>query len=415
MKVLANIGQLATCRAEGGQGDTHVISHAAMAWDAQGRISWIGTERDLPAAYAAAERIDAGSRLVIPGLIDCHTHLAFAGWRADEFVQRIQGRSYLEIARSGGGILATVRATRAAGENDLVHRAKGFLREMLALGITTVECKSGYGLDEENELKLLQVYRRLAAEQPVRVVPTFLGAHVIPPEFRARREEYLELLIQRMIPRVARERLAAFCDVFVEDSAYTVSEAREVLRAAAAQGLRAKLHADQLTSGGGAELAVEMDAVSADHLEFISEAGIRAMAGAGVVAVGLPLATVYLNQPPFPARRLIEVGVPVAIATDFNPGSAPSFHLPFALTLACTLLRMTPSEALKGATIHAARAVGLERDVGSLEPGKLADFAVLDASDVDQWLYHLRPNACVMTGVAGDLSWSSTDGAIQPL
>jgi imidazolonepropionase len=158
-----------------------------------------------------------------------------------------------------------------------------------------------------------------------------------------------------------------------------------------------------------------MDAVSADHLEFISEAGIRAMAGARVVAVGLPLATVYLNQPPFPARRLIEVGVPVAIATDFNPGSAPSFHLPFALTLACTLLRMTPSEALKGATIHAARAVGLERDVGSLEPGKLADFAVLDASDVDQWLYHLRPNACVMTGVAGDLSWSSTDGAIQPL
>jgi imidazolonepropionase len=285
---------------------------------------------------------------------------------------------------------------------------------MFALGITTVECKSGYGLDEENELKLLQVYRRLAAEQPVRVVPTFLGAHVVPPEFRARREEYFELLIQRMIPRVAREQLAAFCDVFVEDSAYTVSEAREILRAAAAQGLRAKLHADQLTSGGGAELAVEMDAVSADHLEFISEAGIRAMAGAGVVAVGLPLATVYLNQPPFPARRLIEVGVPVAIATDFNPGSAPSFHLPFALTLACTLLRMTPSEALKGATINAARAVGLEHDVGSLEPGKLADFAVLDASDVDQWLYHLRPNACVMTGVAGVLSWSSTDGAIQP-
>jgi len=414
MKVLANIGQLATCRAEGGQGDAHVIGHAAMAWDAHGRISWIGAERDLPAAYASAERIDAGGRLVIPGLIDCHTHLAFAGWRADEFVQRIQGRSYLEISRSGGGILSTVRATRAAGQKDLVHRAKGFLREMLALGITTVECKSGYGLDEENELKLLRVYGRLAAEQPVRVVPTFLGAHVVPPEFRDRREEYLELLIQRMIPRVARERLAAFCDVFVEDSAYSVTEAREILRAAAAQGLRAKLHADQLTSGGGAELAVEVNAVSADHLEFISEAGIRAMAEAEVVAVGLPLATVYLNQPPFPARRLIEVGVPVAIATDFNPGSAPSFHLPFALTLACTLLRMTPSEALKGATIHAARAVGLEHDIGSLEPGKLADFAVLDASDVDQWLYHLRPNACVMTGVAGVLSWSSADGAIQP-
>ena len=403
MKVLANIRQLATCGAEGGQGDAHVIPDAAMAWDSSGRISWVGTQKDLPQAYATAERIDAGGRLVIPGLVDCHTHLAFAGWRADEFVQRSLGRSYLEISRSGGGILSTVRATRAAGEDQLANRAKGFLQEMLALGITTVECKSGYGLDEENELKLLRVYRRLAAEQPVRLVATFLGAHVVPPEFRERRKEYLEFLIQRMIPRVARERLAAFCDVFVEDSAYTVEEARQIFRAAAAQGLRAKLHADQLTSGGGAELAAEVGAVSADHLECISDGGIRALAGAGVVAVGLPLASMYLNQPPLPARRLIEAGVPVAIATDFNPGSAPSFHLPFALTLACTLLRMTPAEALKGATINAARAVGLQHTVGSLEPGKQADFAVMDAPDVDQWLYHLRPNACVMTGVGGVL------------
>ena len=413
MKVLANISQLATCRDEGGQADTHVIPHAAMVWDAHGGISWIGTERDLPVAYASAERIDAGGRLVIPGLIDCHTHLAFAGWRADEFVQRSLGRNYLDISRSGGGILSTVRATRAASEDDLLDRAKGFLREMLALGITTVECKSGYGLDEENELKLLRVYRRLAAEQPLRVVATFLGAHVVPPEFRERRAEYLELLIQRLIPRVAGERLAAFCDVFVEDSAYTVAEARQILRAAVAHGLRAKLHADQLTSGGGAELAAQVGAVSADHLECISDGGIRAMADAGVVAVGLPLASMYLNQSPLPARRLIQAGVPVAIATDFNPGSAPSFHLPFALTLGCTLLRMTPSETLKGATIHAARAVGLEHEVGSLEAGKQANFAVLDAADVDQWLYHLRPNACVMTGVGGVLSWSSTDGAIQ--
>ncbi|MFL5534629.1 MAG: imidazolonepropionase [Gemmatimonadales bacterium] len=404
MKVLANIRQLATCRAAGGQGDAHVISDAAMAGDSSGRISWLGTQRDLPEAYATAQRIDAGGRLVIPGLIDCHTHLAFAGWRADEFVQRSLGRSYLEISRSGGGILSTVRATRAAEEEQLATRAKRFLQEMLALGITTVECKSGYGLDEENELKLLRVYRRLAAEQAVRVVPTFLGAHVVPPEFRERRAEYLELLIERLIPRVARERLADFCDVFVEDSAYTVGEARQIFRAAAAQGLRAKLHADQLTSGGGAELAAEVSAVSADHLECISDGGIRALAGAGVVAVGLPLASVYLNQPPLPARRLIEAGVPVAIATDFNPGSAPSFHLPFALTLACTLLRMTPAEALKGATINAARAVGLQQAVGSLEPGKQADFAVLDAPDLEQWLYHLRPNACVMTGVGGVLS-----------
>jgi imidazolonepropionase len=403
MKVLANIGQLATCGAEGGQGDAHVISDAAMAWDSSGRISWVGPQKNLPETYATAEWIDAGGRLVIPGLVDCHTHLAFAGWRADEFVQRSLGRSYLEISRSGGGILSTVRATRAASEDQLASRAKGFLQEMLALGITTVECKSGYGLDEENELKLLRVYRRLATEQPVRLVPTFLGAHVVPPEFRERREEYLELLIQRIIPRVARERLAVFCDVFVEDSAYTVAEARQIFRAAEAHGLRAKLHADQLTSGGGAELAAEVRAVSADHLECVSDGGIRALAGAGVVAVGLPLASMYLNQSPLPARRLIEAGVPVAIATDFNPGSAPSFHLPFALTLGCTLLRMTPAEALKGATINAARAVGLQHAVGSLEPGKQADFAVLDAPDLDQWLYHLRPNACVMTWVGGVL------------
>ncbi len=403
MKVLANIGQLATCGAEGEQGNAHVISDAAMAWDSSGRISWVGPQRNLPEAYAPAERIDAGGRLVIPGLVDCHTHLAFAGWRADEFVQRSLGRGYLEISRSGGGILSTVRATRATSEDQLASRAKGFLQEMLALGITTVECKSGYGLDEENELKLLRVYRRLATEQAVRLVPTFLGAHVVPPEFRERREEYLELLIQRIIPRVARERLAIFCDVFVEDSAYTVAEARQIFLAAEAQGLRAKLHADQLTSGGGAELAAEVRAISADHLECVSDGGIRALAGAGVVAVGLPLASMYLNQSPLPARRLIEAGVPVAIATDFNPGSAPSFHLPFALTLACTLLKMTPAEALKGATINAARAVGLQHVVGSLEPAKQADFAVIDAPDLDQWLYHLRANACVMTGVGGVL------------
>ncbi|HEX6405606.1 MAG TPA: imidazolonepropionase [Gemmatimonadales bacterium] len=414
MKVLANIGQLATCGAEGGQGDAHVISDAALAWDSSGRISWAGPQKNLPEACATAERIDAGGRLVIPGLVDCHTHLAFAGWRADEFVQRSLGRSYLEISRSGGGILSTVRATRAASEDQLANRAKGFLQEMLALGITTVECKSGYGLDEENELKLLRVYRRLATEQPVRLVPTFLGAHVVPPEFRERRGEYLELVIERIIPRVARERLAIFCDVFVEDSAYTVAEARQIFRAAEAQGLRAKLHADQLTSGGGAELAAEVRAVSADHLECISDGGIRALAAAGVVAVGLPLASMYLNQSALPARRLIEAGVPVAIATDFNPGSAPSFHLPFALTLACTLLGMTPAEALKGATINAARAVGLQHAVGSLEPGKQADFAVLDTPDLDHWLYHLRPNACVMTGVAGVVSWSSIDDRFQP-
>lgn len=410
-RVLTNISQLATCRAEGGQAQIHAISDAALAWD-KGEIVWVGPAAELPEDYRESERLDAGGRLVIPGLVDCHTHLAFAGWRAEEFEQRARGRSYLEIARSGGGILSTVRATRAASEAELVARAAAFLEEMLTLGVTTVECKSGYGLDEETELKLLRVYRRLALEQPVRLIATFLGAHIVPPEFRDRRTEYIELLTS-LIPRVAREHLAACCDVFVEETAFTVAEAARILRVARAEGLSPKLHADQLTSSGGAELAAELHALSADHLEYISEAGIRAMAAAGVVAVALPLASVYLNQPPMPARRLIGAGVPVAVATDFNPGSAPSYHLPLALTLACTLLKLTPAEALKGATLYAARAIGMESSIGSLEPGKQADFAVIDAPDVSQWLYHLRPNACVTVAVAGIVRWSCRDATVQ--
>jgi imidazolonepropionase len=410
MKLLENIAQLATCRAEGGQGEIHAIADAALVWEGE-TIRWVGARRELPAAYAGAERLDAGGRLVIPGLVDCHTHLAFGGWRADEFEQRILGRSYLEIAAAGGGIARTMRMTRGASEAELVERSTGFLREMLSLGVTTVECKSGYGLDREHELRLLRVYRTLASTQPIRIVPTFLGAHVVPPEFRDDRAGYLALLIDDLLPHIAREHLAAFCDVFVERSAFTVDEARRLLRAARAAGLGAKLHADQLSQGGGAELAAEVGAVSADHLECASEAGIAAMARAGVVAVSLPLASLYLNQPPAPVRRWIEAGVAVAVATDFNPGSAPSYHLPFALTLACTLQRMTPGEALKGATAIAARAVGLEARLGSLEPGKAADLAVIDAPDVAQWLYQLRPNACHATVVAGRVAWAS-DGSI---
>jgi imidazolonepropionase len=413
MKVLAKIGQLATCRGEGVQGEIHAICDAAMAWDG-GVVKWVGPERDLPSEYHQAERIDAGGGLVIPGLIDCHTHLAFGGWRADEFEQRIRGRSYLEIAAAGGGIASTVRQTRAATEQQLVNRARQFLEAMLALGVTTVECKSGYGLNEETELKLLRVYRRLAQEQPVRVVPTFLGAHMVPAEFKDNRAAYVDLLVNRLVPTVAREKLAVCCDVFVEESAFSVDEARRILRAAKHAGLAAKLHADQLTSSGGAELAAELGALSADHLEHISEAGVLALVRTGIVAVSLPLASLYLGQTPLPARRLIQAGVPVAVATDFNPGTAPSYHLPLALTLACTLQRMTPAESLKGATLFAARAVGLESTLGSLEPGKAADFALIDAPDVNHWLYHFRPNACVRTTIGGSTRWSAANGAHQP-
>lgn len=425
MPILRNVGLAVTCAAGGGQDSLHPIARAAIAWEGD-RITWIGPEGELPARYASLPSEDAGGRLLIPGLIDCHTHLAFGGWRADEFERRLRGESYLDIARGGGGIASTVRATRAATADELIARARATLASMARLGVTTVECKSGYGLDEPNELKLLEVYHTLAAEADAaradaphagvarapqatigdlptddaprasaRIVSTFLGAHVVPPEFKDRREAYIDLLCTRLIPEIARRRLAEFCDVFVEDTAFSVEEARTIFRAGHAHGLRAKLHADQLHDGGGAALAAEVGAVSADHLEHVSMEGIQALRTASVVAVSLPIATLYLQAPPMPARRLMAAGVPVAVATDFNPGSAPSSHLPLALMLACTLQRMTPGEALKGATLYAARAIGLERETGSLEPGKSADFALVDAEDVTTWLYHFEANACV--------------------
>jgi imidazolonepropionase len=404
VNLLDNIAQLATCHPEGGQGEIHPVADAAMVWSGT-TIRWVGPRSELPEEYRRATRFDGQGGTVVPGLVDCHTHLAFGGWRADEFTRRIQGATYLEIARTGGGILRTMRLTREAGEESLYQRARGVVREMISLGVTTIECKSGYGLDREHELELLRVYRRLAESEPVRIVPTFLGAHVVPPEYRERREAYVALLVEELIPAIAAERLAACCDAFVEDSAFSVDEARRILLAGRAAGLAPRLHADQLSASGGAELAAEVGALSADHLEQVSDAGIAAMARQGVVAVSLPLASLYLGQPPMPARRLIDAGVAVAVATDFNPGSAPSYHLPLAMTLACTLQRMTPAEALKGATLHAAKALGLEQRVGSLERGKAADFALIDAPDVDHWLYHFRPNACRLTVAGGQVIW----------
>ena len=241
----------------------------------------------------------------------------------------------------------------------------------------------------------------MRTEQPLGIVATFLGAHVVPPEFKDRRDDYLRLLHEDLIPQIAEAGLARFCDVFVEETAFSIEEARTIFETANRHGLRPKLHADQLSDGGGARLAAEVGAISADHLEQASDEGIAAMAEAGVVAVSLPLATLYLHQQPMPARRFIEAGVPVAVATDFNPGSAPSYHLPLALTLACTMQRMTPAEALKGATLYAAQAIGLDDRLGSLEPGKQADFVLLDTPSVNHWLYHFRANAAVATFVKG--------------
>lgn len=400
MALLRNIGVLAQCLDKGSQHDIHAIRHAAMAWD-NGLIQWTGPEDQLPERFLKDTAIDAGGRLVVPGLIDSHTHLAFGGWRASEFEMRIAGKSYLDMAKSGSGIISTVRETRKASEDELFDRCVLFLNKMIRLGITTVECKSGYGLNTETELKLLRVYRRLRETQPVRIISTFLGAHAIPPEYEQNRSGYLKLVAEQMIPDVREEQLAEFCDVFVEKSAFTIDEARYILDAGEKNGLKSKVHADQLSDGGGALLASKVRAASADHLEYISDPGIRALSESGTCAVSLPLASLYLQQPFMPARKLIEAGIPVAIATDFNPGSAPSYDIHLAMLLGCTMQQMTPNEVVKAVTINAARALHIDHITGSLEPGKSADFTIIDAPEVNHWLYHYRPDVWVATYLKG--------------
>lgn len=402
MPVLTNLSRLYQCLPDGGQAAVHPIDAGAVAWD-RDRITWVGPAAALPDALRGEEIIDGGGRIAVPGLVDCHTHLAFGGWRAEEFERKLRGASYLEIARSGGGIASTVAATRATPSDALVARCRGHLAEMLALGVTTVEAKSGYGLSLEEELRLLEVYRALAPMVPQTIVATLLAAHTVPLEYRDRRSEYVDLVVERIIPKAAEAGLARFCDVFVEETAFSLEEGRRILLAGRAAGLLPKLHADQITDTGGAALAASVGAVSADHLERASEAGIRAMAAAGVVAVTLPLASLYLAQPPAPARVMIEAGLRVAVATDFNPGSAPSYHLPFALTLASTLQRMTPAEVLKGATTYAAAALGLADVVGSIAVGRRADVVVLDSPSVEHWIYHLRANAAALVVAGGQV------------
>lgn len=394
MPVLRNISQLATCPPGNHQSNAGLIDNAALAWTGD-TIGWVGPASELPSGYEGEAVIDCERRLVVPGLVDCHTHLCFGGWRADEFQSRLEGATYQEIAAAGGGIASTVTATRAASTGTLKRKAEKALDAMLRLGVTTVECKSGYGLDISNELKQLEVYRQLNLSHAVELAPTFLGAHIVPPEYSRSRGKYIRLLCDELIPLVAKEGLALFCDAFVEQGAYSVDEAREIFSSAIAAGLKIKVHADQLSDGGGALLASEMGAVSAEHLEYISGAGIEALANSGTVAVSLPLASLYLGEPCLPARKLLSAGVPVAVATDFNPGSAPSFHLPLAMSLACLTQQMTPQEVITGVTTVAARAIASHDRIGSLLPGFQADLAIIDTPSINQWLYHFVSNACV--------------------
>jgi imidazolonepropionase len=399
MPVMRNIRTLYQCLDEGGQGDVQPIHDAALVWHGD-TITWVGKESNMaPNAEGLGdgEVHDAKRGIVTPGLIDCHTHLCFGGWREDEFALRCKGAGYLDIAKKGGGIMKTVRQTREATAEALYSHARFHLRLMGRLGATVVECKSGYGLTLDDELKLLRVYKRLAdaADQPLRIVSTLLGAHVVPPAYRENRAGYLDLLCEELIPQAAEEGLAQFNDVFVEDGAFTPDEARRVLECGKQHGLTPKLHVDQLCDGGGAELAAEVGAVSADHLEYTSDTGISAMAQGGVVAVTLPMASLVLRQPPLDARRFIDAGVPVAVATDFNPGSAPCEALPVSMSLACTMNAMTPDEVLKGATVYAAKALEMDDRAGSITPGRPADFVRLDTPSIGMWLYRSAPPGCI--------------------
>jgi imidazolonepropionase len=358
-----------------------------------GRIVWIGPRTALPAGLAAAETIDLEGRLVTPGLVDCHTHLVFAGDRAREFELRLEGASYEDIARAGGGIASTVRLTRAAGEADLLRASLTRLDALIAGGVTTIEIKSGYGLAREAELKMLRVARRLGAERRVTVSTSFLGAHALPPEFAGRPDAFIDAICDDMLPAAAAAGLVDVVDGFVERIGFTAEQMRRVFTVARSLGLPVRLHAEQLSLCGGAALAAEFGALSADHLEYVDAAGVAALARAGTVAVLLPGAYYFLRETHLPPVDLLRRHrVPIAVATDCNPGSSPLTSLLLALNMACTLFRLTPEEALAGATRHAARALGLADQAGTLEPGKWCDLCVWDAELPAELAYNIGFN-----------------------
>ncbi|MGC1418243.1 MAG: imidazolonepropionase [Candidatus Acidiferrum sp.] len=397
--------------------DLGIIKDGAL-FVRDGKIAAIGTRAKMEALpeAASAERLDVGHRVVLPGFVDSHTHLIHAASRAEEYELKIAGASYEEIARKGGGILNSVKKLRAATSDALKKRAHHALKQFAAYGTTTIEAKSGYGLDVASELKILRLHKELAAEQPIDIVSTFLGAHVVPAEYRGEAsgaKKYITLLTEELIPEVAQEKLAEFCDVFCDRGAFTREQSAEILQAGKQHGLAPRVHAEQLTRTGAAQLAVRLGAASCDHLEQVNSSDISALAKSQTVATLLPGCDFHLGLKQFaPARKLIDAGAIVALATDYNPGTSPTISMPMILSVACSQLRMTPAEAITAATFNAAYALRRDNRVGSLGVGKFADLAVFDVADYREIPYYFGVNTCWMTIKRGVVVYAADKATI---
>lgn len=392
--LVVNIGVLATpegvrARSGGDQGAVRVLENAWVLIEG-GIISAVGTGTPPPAP--GADIVDAEGRLVTPGLVDAHTHLIFGGWRQNELALKLRGVPYLDILAQGGGILSTVTATRTSSQEELADKARLALDEMLAFGTTTCEAKSGYGLCLAEELKQLRAIRDLDKSHPIDLVPTFMGAHALPEEYKEDREAYIRLICEEMIPAVAAEKLARFCDVFCETGVFTPEESRRILNAGKAHGLAPKMHADEIDPIGGSRMAGEVGAVSAEHLIVCPPEGIAAMAKSGTVACLLPATSLYLGAAFSPAREMVSAGVPVAMATDFNPGSCPCLNMQLVMNLGCLRYRLTPEEVLTAVTLNGAAAIGMADTVGSVEAGKLGDLVIWEAKDLNYICYRMGSN-----------------------
>ncbi len=397
--LLKNIGQLVTVSANGGLVKTGkdmrnigVLENATVLIE-NDMIRWVGKASDFREKLKKdADSIDANTFVGLPGFVDAHTHLVFAGTRENEFAMRAEGKTYQQITEQGGGILSTVKATRAATKKELKKLASKRLDAMMQHGTTTVEIKSGYGLDEKSEIKILEAINELDKEHPMTIVSTFLGAHAVPPEFKGKPDEYVQLLCERMLPYISRKKFARFCDVFCDRGYFTIEQTRRIFEKAGSLGFDLKIHADELANIGASSLAADLSAVSADHLENITADEIRRLKKAGVVAVLLPGVSFFLNHPHANSRSLIDAGVPVAIASDFNPGSCMSFSMPLMMTIACTQMKMTPEEAITAATLNAAAALKLSDKVGSIEVGKQADIVLYEIPNYRYLAYHFGVN-----------------------